>query len=74
MVYRWKWFQRKQEPMDVVERPAYAHRGGAYGGHVRPTPSWNCPTVPLAQDRPLLTRGGVRRSSQAGRRSHGDRR
>ncbi|GHJ15721.1 hypothetical protein [Micromonospora sp. AKA38] len=30
---RWKWFQRQDEPVDVVQRPAYAHRGGAYGTH-----------------------------------------
>ncbi|MGC4888574.1 hypothetical protein [Micromonospora sp. DT227] len=30
---RRKWFQRQDEPVDVVQRPAYAHRGGAYGTH-----------------------------------------
>ncbi|WBB71613.1 hypothetical protein O7602_17895 [Micromonospora sp. WMMD1128] len=30
---RWKWFQRQDEPVDVVERPAYGHQGGAYGDH-----------------------------------------
>ncbi|GAB3060866.1 hypothetical protein [Micromonospora schwarzwaldensis] len=30
---RWKWFQRQDEPVDVVQCPAYAHRGGAYGTH-----------------------------------------
>lgn len=74
MVPRWKWFQRKQEAVDVIERPVYAHRGGAYGCHICPTPSWNGPTMPLAQDRPLLTRGGMWRADQAGPRSRGDRR
>lgn len=27
---RWKWFQRQDGPVDVVQRPAYAHRGGAH--------------------------------------------
>ncbi|WBB79742.1 helix-turn-helix transcriptional regulator [Micromonospora sp. WMMD882] len=32
---RWKWFQRKDEPVDVVERAAFAHRGE----QLRPYPS-----------------------------------
>ncbi|MFI2711593.1 hypothetical protein ACH495_15835 [Micromonospora sp. NPDC018662] len=42
---RWKWFQRQDEPVDVVQRPAYAHRGGAYGTHVPEGPTDDRPTA-----------------------------
>lgn len=55
---RWKWFQRKDEPIDVVQ-PAtiYPHRAGAYG--------WNAPTQALPQDRPLMTLGAEHRARHA---------
>lgn len=62
-VARWKWFQRKDEPVDMVRAAtAYPDRAGAYG--------WNAPTQVLPQDRPLLTRGAEHRAQHAVRRSH----
>ncbi|MGB2569651.1 hypothetical protein ACPFP2_14535 [Micromonospora citrea] len=40
---RWKWFRRKDRPMDVVRRPRYAHRAGAYGPPAGDKPAWNAP-------------------------------
>ncbi|MEV6815909.1 hypothetical protein [Micromonospora sp. NPDC051296] len=59
---RWKWFQRKDEPIDVVERSAYPDRAGAYGTG---QPAWNAPTAIQPQQRPLMTRAGLWRSSHA---------
>lgn len=43
---RWKWFQRKAEPVDMVSGP------------VRGVVKWYGPTMlmPVADDRPLMTR------------------
>lgn len=63
---RWKWFQRDNQPVDVVQRPAYGHRGGAYRTHVPALdPEWNVPTQVIPRDRPLLTRAGEWRARHA---------
>lgn len=63
---RWKWFQRKDEPIDVVNRPSIASS---------PVPTApvelraNVPTEVQPRQRPL-TRAGQERFSHAVRRCH----
>ncbi|WP_329007799.1 hypothetical protein OG271_19135 [Micromonospora rifamycinica] len=56
---RWKWFQRKDHPVDVVGRssvPQKADTAGPPGGNCATArPAWNSPTVIFARDLPLLT-------------------
>ncbi len=59
---RWKWFQRKDEPIDVVERPACPDRAGVG------LPAWNAPAMGQPQQRPYMTRAGLWRCSHAVRR------
>lgn len=66
---RWKWFQRQEEPIDCTgQATAYPARAGAYSRSYvdsRVPPAWNAPTQAEPQDRPLMTRAGLWRSSHA---------
>lgn len=60
---RWKWFQRAETPIDVVQAATiYQDRAGAYSR------GWNAPTQAIPVDRPLLTRAGEWRARHATRR------
>jgi hypothetical protein len=71
---RWKWFMRKDEPIDCTgQATAYPNRAGAYGRHVvagrvpelPPRPAWDRPTEVFPRNRPLLTRGQEHRSNSS---------
>ncbi|MEV4482221.1 hypothetical protein AB0K04_17745 [Micromonospora coxensis] len=62
---RWKWFQRKDQPVDVVRRPRYSHRAGAYAPPAGDKPAWNAPTAVFPQDRPLMTMAAQWRTRNA---------
>ncbi|GGM10775.1 hypothetical protein [Micromonospora yangpuensis] len=65
---RWKWFQRREEPVDVVG-PAtrYSRQDGQPRGRLvvkASHPVVDQPTAVYPQARPLLTRAGWWRSSR----------
>ncbi|MEV2241141.1 hypothetical protein [Micromonospora lutea] len=64
---RWKWFQRQDAPIDVVQRSAYQERAGAYRAR---QPERNAPTAVLRRQLPLLRLARLWRSRHAVRRCH----
>ncbi|SDY16009.1 hypothetical protein SAMN05444365_101878 [Micromonospora pattaloongensis] len=56
---RWKWFQRRDEPVDMVgPATSYARRRGASAPGCAPTerPAWDAVTL-MISDTPLITMG-----------------
>ncbi|SFC49586.1 hypothetical protein SAMN05216284_10511 [Micromonospora sediminimaris] len=49
----WKWFQRQDEPIDVVQRSAYHERAGAYRAD---QPGRNAPAARLWRSRHVVRR------------------
>jgi hypothetical protein len=64
---RWKWFQRRQKPLDAVgPATCYPHRAGSYGNVGDRPASATESTVAQPQVGPLLTPGQEHQAGDLG--------